>query len=67
MDKICEKRCKVLSPEAIVLIKEATVMGRDEMKLFIIHIHTEKYSPKVISVNFHTQMRTSQSEERTLN
>jgi len=30
------------------------------------HIHTEKYSPKSYVVNFHTQMNSSQSEERTM-
>ena len=29
-------------------------------------MHTEKYSPKSYVVNFHTQMSSSQSEERTM-
>ena len=34
--------------------------------VFIIIIHTEKYSPKSYVVNFHTQMSSTQSEERTM-
>ena len=30
------------------------------------YIHTEKYSPKSYVVNFHTQMSSSQTEERTM-
>ena len=30
------------------------------------YIHTEKYSPKSYVVTFHTQMNSSQSEERTM-
>ena len=36
------------------------------MYLFIDYVHTEKYSPKIYVVNFHTQMSSSQSEERTM-
>ena len=32
----------------------------------VYYIHTEKYSPKSYVVNFHTQMSSTQSEERTM-
>ena len=34
--------------------------------VYIYHIHTEKYSQKSYLVNFHTEMSSSQSEERTM-
>ena len=34
--------------------------------VYIYYIHTEKYSPKSYVVNFHTQMSSRQSEERTM-
>ena len=34
--------------------------------IHIYYIHTEKYSPKSYVVNFHTQISSSQSEERTM-
>ena len=44
--------------------------GRDsrgrQTPISLYYIHTEKYSPKSYVVNFHTQMSSSQSEERTM-
>jgi len=39
---------------------------QETIGMSIYYIHTEKYSPKSYVVNIHTQMSSSQSEERTI-